>query len=284
MPPQSSITPVVSIITPFKNASEFIPSFVSMLLNQTFAQWECIAVDDNSIDHSYELFSSLTLDDPRFRLYKPDYISTPHQTGPAFARNCAIRHSSSDLIAFCDIDDIWHPHKLLLQIPFHIQNNLDISVTGFQHFNHQSSCTINYPLYPPKSCSQLNLLFNNPIPLLTVLIRKSLLSSGFPSVKHEDYALWLRIFSANNIRYGRLSSVLSFYRVHSSNLTSKKVFMPLWAFHAFSTITPKVLPRYLLLISWLTYHFINTISRFILGLSHRPYRLEYLLAQNPSAK
>ena len=37
--------------------------------------------------------------------------------GPAGARNLALQHAAGRYVAFLDADDVWHPHKLAVQVP-----------------------------------------------------------------------------------------------------------------------------------------------------------------------
>lgn len=225
--------PTVSIITPFLNGTQFIPEFISNMTAQTFTDWECLLIDDGSSDDSLCLALQLTSEDPRFFVSRnPLAGSSP---GPASARNYGLSHSRGEYIAFCDIDDLWHPLKLSLQLPFQICNNLDITVTGFGRFIHSTDSPV-CSLHTPPSVITKPLMFNgNKLPMLTVIAHRRLFaSSRFPHCSHEDYSLWLSIFMAKpNLRCRTFPALLAFYRVHSSNLTSRRLKMPLWAFYAF---------------------------------------------------
>lgn len=195
-------------------------------------------VDDASTDNSYSIASTITQNDERFFLLSNSLAATGpagHAHGPAAARNLAINSAKSPLLAFCDVDDFWHPSKLELQLKFHIENNLDISVTSFSRFSDTPPLpTISPLITPPRQTNYKQLLASNSLPLLTVIVRASLVSSGFPYCFHEDYALWLMVFFRHpSIRYGCLPILLSFYRVHSSNLTRNKALMPFWVYSAY---------------------------------------------------
>ena len=94
--------PLVSVIIPAYNASEFIERTLTSVLNQTYENIEVIVVDDGSTDSTPEIVQRFVTIDPR--------IIFLHQTnaGVAAARNYAIAESKGDFIAPIDADDIWH--------------------------------------------------------------------------------------------------------------------------------------------------------------------------------
>lgn len=95
-----------SIVIPcYNRASEVMPTLESVRA-QTFADFECIVVDDGSKD-SEALRGNITrLADSRFL-----YIHQANQGGGA-ARNAGIRAARGRYIAFLDSDDIFLPRKL----------------------------------------------------------------------------------------------------------------------------------------------------------------------------
>jgi len=77
------------------------------VLAQTFKDFELIVVDDGSEDSTRELLSRFD------RRLTPFFLS---HRGVSSARNCGIRHSQGDLVAFLDSDDEWLPRKLEKQV------------------------------------------------------------------------------------------------------------------------------------------------------------------------
>ena len=68
----------------------------------------------------------LALVDRRVQLLKLDKNSG----GPAKPRNIGVKESSADYIAFLDADDIWLEEKLLSQVSFMIEKNLNFTSTA----------------------------------------------------------------------------------------------------------------------------------------------------------
>ena len=201
-----------------------------MILRQRYTNFLCFLVDDYSNDDSTRILKHYLEPDPRFFFFSLNYPKLSN--GPAEARNLGIRHVTTPLIAFCDIDDLWHPSKLDAHIAFHLRNNLDLSVTSYFRFQLSSGRITSSEIAPPTHLSYLRVLGNNPLPMLTVLVRSSLIRSGFPLCRHEDHALWISLFQSHpNIRYASLSLPLAYYAQHEDNITRSNFKMLAWAFN-----------------------------------------------------
>lgn len=100
--------PLVSIVMPVHNTRQFIEHAVKSVLDQTFADFELLIVDDGSTDGSRELVEALARRDERIRFRVLNIRS-----GCAAARNAALAMmSDSRLVAFLDADDAWYPQFL----------------------------------------------------------------------------------------------------------------------------------------------------------------------------
>lgn len=274
----------LTIITPYLNAEKFIPSFVASLLSQTYTHWKCILIDDGSIDSGPELLSFLVSSDPRFVLTHTPHRRIPRSLpGPACARNHGLTFVDTPLVAFCDIDDIWHPQKLSRQVRYHLANSLDLSVSSYLAFSSSDLICYRHVITPPSTLNLNSLLVRNRIPMLTLILNSSLLCSGFIQARHEDFLAWISIFRNNpNLKYGCLREVLAFYRVHSTNLTASRLRMPIWTYSVYRAAGFTQISSVLLLIRWLISHTVEAISRipFIL-LRSRRHRITDLLASTP---
>ena len=115
---KKEFSPLVSIITPLYNASNYISDTISSIQKQSYSNWEHLIVDDCSTDNSVKLVESLASNDTRIKLFK---ISK--NNGAAFCRNYATNQAKGDYIAFLDSDDLWHSEKLERQISFMIKQS-----------------------------------------------------------------------------------------------------------------------------------------------------------------
>ncbi len=106
--------PRVAVIVPTYNRRLLLERAVASVVNQTYANWELLIIDDDSSDDTADYVSTLALDDARIRLLH----NTSHLKGPGGARNEGIEATTSELIAFLDSDDVWLPTKLEEQVAF----------------------------------------------------------------------------------------------------------------------------------------------------------------------
>lgn len=90
-----------SIIVPVFNAGEKLHKSIGSVINQTFSDWELIAVDDGSTDNSLSILTELSQREPRIKVYHQE------NAGPGAARNHAICKSHGEYITFLDADDYW---------------------------------------------------------------------------------------------------------------------------------------------------------------------------------
>lgn len=225
--------PIISVITPYLNAKRFLPGFVLSLQSQTLPGWICIMVDDGSSDGGPALLAELVAGDSRFQL--TTNTSSKHWSGPASARNYALGLVQTDYVAFCDVDDLWHPEKLERQLNYHSSNNLDLTVSAYARFiDGQLDLRPQRVVCPPPLLVFRDLFGHNPIPMLTVILSADLARIGFTEVAHEDFLFWLELFKkCPSIRYGCLPEVLAYYCIHKSSVSSRKLIMPIWAYRVF---------------------------------------------------
>ncbi|MDA8347694.1 MAG: glycosyltransferase family A protein [Pseudomonadota bacterium] len=92
---------------PVYNGATFLPRAFSSLAAQTFRDFELVIVDDGSTDGSGALAERLIAEG---RLIGR-VVSTPNR-GAEQARDVAVAHASTDVIAQCDCDDWWAPSYL----------------------------------------------------------------------------------------------------------------------------------------------------------------------------
>jgi glycosyltransferase involved in cell wall biosynthesis len=105
--------PMVSIIVPVYNRAHLIGETLDSLIAQTYSNWECIIVDDNSSDKIEEKIKSYQENDGRFKLVVK---SKEDKKGASASRNIGLKIAKGDYIQFLDSDDILASNKLEEQI------------------------------------------------------------------------------------------------------------------------------------------------------------------------
>jgi hypothetical protein len=117
--------PKVSVIIPCYNQAVFLPKAVASLQAQTMPEWECIIVDDGSIDNTAEVANNIAIKDSRVRLIQQA------NGGSAGARDAGLQAAKGLFIQFLDADDTITPEKLERQVAQMERKKLDISYTAF---------------------------------------------------------------------------------------------------------------------------------------------------------
>ncbi|WP_282073734.1 glycosyltransferase family 2 protein [Polaribacter atrinae] len=105
--------PLISIIIPTYNRALLIGDTLESILNQSFTDWECIVVDDGSVDDTKSILKKYIDLDNRFQYYErpKDRIK-----GPNSCRNFGFKKSKGKFINWFDSDDILFKYSLELWI------------------------------------------------------------------------------------------------------------------------------------------------------------------------
>ncbi|MDF1672913.1 MAG: glycosyltransferase family 2 protein [Vicingaceae bacterium] len=101
---------LVSIVMPVKNTAAFLEECLTSILNQTYSNWELLAVNDNSNDNSFEILSEFSQKDKRIQVFNTD------GNGIIDALSLAYSKSSGDYISRMDSDDVMLPKKIELML------------------------------------------------------------------------------------------------------------------------------------------------------------------------
>lgn len=130
MQSKPAILPKVSVIIPAYNASNFIKNSVDFIKKQSFTYFECIFVDDGSLDNTVNLIEEFTADDKRFKLAK-----NLKNLGQAASRNKGLKIAKGKYIIWLDVDDIYSPELLQKIYDKAEQTKADITITNLGIIN-----------------------------------------------------------------------------------------------------------------------------------------------------
>ncbi len=97
----------VSIILPIKNTANYLVECLDSICNQTYQNWELLAVNDASIDDSLSIIQAFAKKDRRIKA-----LDNP-KPGLLQALRFGYKHATGDLIHRMDSDDIMPLDKLL---------------------------------------------------------------------------------------------------------------------------------------------------------------------------
>ncbi|WP_165699295.1 glycosyltransferase family 2 protein [Hymenobacter jejuensis] len=104
-------SPLVSVVMPVYNTSDYVEEAILSILNQSFTDFEFLIFNDGSTDNSAEIIRSFK--DRRIRFY-----DHPLNTGYVVHLNKGIELSRGCFIARMDADDIAHPDRLKIQVEY----------------------------------------------------------------------------------------------------------------------------------------------------------------------
>ena len=90
---------MISIIIPFYNTGNYIEECLRSIESQTFTDYECLLIDDGSIDNSRSIVQRYVDKDNRFILLNEKHIGYP------LCKNLGLDNAKGDYICFIDSDD-----------------------------------------------------------------------------------------------------------------------------------------------------------------------------------
>ncbi|MDX6190095.1 glycosyltransferase family A protein [Flavobacterium sp. Fl-318] len=101
--------PLISIIIPAYNRGHLIDETLDSILAQTYSNWECIVVDDDSTDNTEAVVEEYVKKDSRFYFHKRPKSKVK---GANSCRNFGFEVSKGEWIKWLDSDDIMYTEGL----------------------------------------------------------------------------------------------------------------------------------------------------------------------------
>ena len=201
--------PMISVLLPVFNSERYLRASIESVLNQTFGDFEIIAIDNGSTDGTAPILDGLT--DPRVRV-----IHQPN-TGLAGTLNRGIELARGRYIARQDADDLSRPTRFEQQVAF-MESHPDCALLGTRAAiwmgDQPSGRAHDHPV--EDAALRFELLFNNPFVHSSVMLRKSAVEAagGYSTDARrqppEDYELWSRL--ARRHAVANLGDRLTIYR------------------------------------------------------------------------
>lgn len=130
------MTNLISIIIPVFNREHLIAETLDSIISQSYANWECLIVDDGSTDNTLQLLEAYNKKDSRILCYSRDN-SKPK--GANACRNIGLQKAKGDYVVFFDSDDLMTPNHLEIKINALKNNTLDFVITRTKYFNYDST-------------------------------------------------------------------------------------------------------------------------------------------------
>lgn len=211
---------LVSIIIPTYNRAHLIGETLDSVLAQTYKNWECIVVDDGSVDYTEELLEFYTEKDSRIQFH---HRPKDRKKGANACRNYGFELSNGEFINWFDSDDLMVQDKLSEQMEI---LNKDSSL---------SFCTCEYGLYDEdfQFISRMTFQSSNLledyiigkafINFQTSIFRKSTLFKK-PLDEHlfkaQEMEFFFRYLLQKSIKYEVLNKEFVKVRLHENSITN----------------------------------------------------------------
>ena len=194
--------PLVSIIIPTYNYAHLITETLLSVVAQTYANWECLIIDDGSTDNTEVIVTNFIA---QYKKYKFEYVKTEN-SGTSAAKNTGLAKAIGELIQFLDADDLLSPEKLQIQLALLQQQDAALVFSASRFFTIIEGEKMVQQKYPLGFLATENLsgqhllhrlIVNNIVTISSPLVKKNLLSTigGFDTTlrNNEDWILWFKI-------------------------------------------------------------------------------------------
>ena len=213
--------PLVSIVLPvFMPHAVFFRQAIESVLNQSYADFELIVVEDPSSSSGQAILAGI--DDPRLV-----YILNSERTSLPRQHNRGLAEARGRFICRFDADDICEPQRVERELTY-LQSHPDIDVVGsvLTVIDEQSNVvgTRRYPTGHHDIVSAMRRF--NPIANSTVMFRREIYErfggwrdSVLPA---QDYE-WYSRLAAGGARFANLDEPLVRYRLHGGSIKSSQL-------------------------------------------------------------
>lgn len=203
--------PLVSVLMNCFNGERYLAEAMDSVLAQTYQNWELIFWDNQSTDNSAAICQAYR--DPRIK-----YCRSGQHTNLGGARALAMQQAQGDFIAVLDIDDLWLPGKLELQVPRFDDPEVGIVIADTLFFTDDGKERRLFRHGPPPQGRVFHeLIANYFVSLETVVMRRAAIEStgqGFDATFSHICDLDLIIRLSNDWKLACVETVLAKWRVH----------------------------------------------------------------------
>ena len=220
--------PLVSVVVPMYNVSEYIKACIDSILEQTFQNFELICVNDGCTDDTVD----------KVMQYSDKRVCIIHKEngGLSSARNAGIFAARGLYIALLDSDDIWHKQKLSYHVR-HLATNATLEVSYSPSlFIDAKGNDMGIGQFPKlQNITLRDIMCRNPIGngSAPVIKRSTLLKHvrinpclnkeeifNESLRQSEDIELWLRIALTSPLGFEGIPQPLTYYRVNAEGLSA----------------------------------------------------------------
>jgi glycosyltransferase involved in cell wall biosynthesis len=202
--------PKISVVMPARNVAIYVDQAVRSILNQSFADFEFIIINDGSTDNTGSILDQYKRLDRRIQVYHYE------RQGFGSALNYGCQRARGQYIARMDADDISLPRRFERQVEY-MQGHPDVGVLGTWICKMDKNGLSTGTWCPPTSPKVLKwtqffgVCVAHPAVLMRLEVIKQLGFYQPNAISSVDVDLWLRASSVTE--FGNVPEILHKYRV-----------------------------------------------------------------------
>lgn len=192
--------PLVTVVVPIFNVSEYVEECLISVLNQTYRNLEILCVDDCGTDNSIEIVQKYQTDS-RLKI-----IKNQRNLGLGASRNEGVNQALGEYVFFLDSDDFIKNDTIKTLVELALQSDADIAFSGATAFLHQNNPSNTYSTPEEKKLStyieNLNQSLNIKPIEITVSSEKFLYA-----LKQIPCVAWGKLYKTSFLRRNRIEFV-----------------------------------------------------------------------------
>lgn len=216
--------PLISIIIPTYNREKLIGDTLDSILAQSYENWECIIVDDESTDESSILIKNYVSKDSRFQ-----YHSKPQEKpkGGNACRNYGFALSKGEYVNWFDDDDVMLKDFLKFKLKA-FSEGIDFIISSHytvdENLNNQIAVNLKEESYLLKDYLlwRLKLITNSILFKKSFLLNKKLFDESI--TRGQETELFSRLFFKISTTSYKITNIpLFLYRDHKSRISDENL-------------------------------------------------------------
>jgi len=213
--------PALSVVMPVYNAEQYLAEAVDSILQQTFTDFELIAIDDGSTDGSGALLETYADRDDRVCL-----ISRENR-GLVATLNEGIDRAKAPLVARMDADDICYPERFAIQMAYMAEHPDVLCLGGrFELIDGENRLLTQLTEAPLDDAGIQQKLLSGVCVIShpsVIFRRDAVIDAGYydpDTMLAEDLDLWLRLGERGKLAI--VPEIVLRYRVHENTVSSTR--------------------------------------------------------------
>ncbi len=208
--------PKISVVIPVYNGGKYLSLCLDSILNQTYKNFEIIAVDDCSTDGSYKILRKYATKYPKITVFRNSVNKGVSETAKK-----AISYARGDYIARMDADDIAIPTRFEVQLKHLRSRRKTVAVGGQCLIIDSRNNIIGKKSFPTSFADIYKYIFRFvPVQQPTLMIARKRLPVDFKYYidgmnTAEEVELFFKLFQYGKVE--NVSDVVLLYRFHEGN-------------------------------------------------------------------